>query len=569
MPDRNQVYFFNVTVILMLSIAAHSAASQADNLTGQIDKAVAMNRGGEWEEALSITTGLLERHDLDAVDECSLLVSAVHSSLMLGRHEDARDMLARLQLRREELDPTHWVHSECDRLHKSLRGGGESDQVQAGETRSVESGNPAHRAPGLVWSVRLANSRGEYLQAIRLAEEVRTIPGIVSEVACDNLLHAFYAYHKLGLEGDRDNVLRDFLSQIEGLDSGSTLVSEMRDLLNTIGLPVPGELAGPVSSTFEPKPDDFWQRIDPVSIGINVRALADHEELARLSGADGVLVVYRGRIISEWYSDRYDEPMGTMSSVKSIAALLAGLLIADGKIDSLADPVSKYLPGWEEGLCGEVTLKHLLSMTSGLPEFRQGGRGVGFAPDKNAFVIGLTPDTTPGLEWRYSNEGTQLLSPILEAAAGVPLHEYAQKRLFEPIGMSGTSLKVIDGQTITYADANTTLRDFARLGILMLNSGRWEGVQVIPSDWVQACIIPGDVNPDYGYLWWLETSPGSFSMRGYLNTSVYVFPDHDLVLARMQRKVYLHAMQPYKVDEAAGLLFRAVHGAKDVPVPKP
>ena len=539
------------------AIAAPATDAPIGAASKQVQTATVLNRNGAWEESLAITTGLLET-ELDDVTACEALLNAAHSAMMLGRLELTDNLLDRAEARRQALPKNHWVHEETARLNNAIKKRYELDAGQPASSRGERERNAAHEAPGLVWSVRLANSQADYAEAIRLAETVMRISGVASEVACDNLMHTMYAYHKLGQYENRDRVLQEFLKASHSLDPDSTLVPEMRGLLQSLNLSVPGALMPTSKPVFKPKPDGFWEIADPVALGLDTGLLRQHYEHAIASGADAFLVAYRGQIISEWYSDRYTEPMGTMSSVKSITALLAGLLLEEGKIASLDAPVSDYLPDWDRGHRSRVTLRHLLTMTAGLPRVSQGQKGVGFATNKNKHVIHLTPTTEPGLAWQYSNEGTQLLSPILEKAAGMPLHQYAKEKLFAPLGMAGTRMQVNRGQTITYADAQTTLRDFARLGLLMLNDGKHAGKQVVPADWVRSCVTPGKVYPGYGYLWWLESEPRSYSMRGYLNTSVYVFPDQDLVLARMQRKVYLHAMQDYDVRQSARWLIDAV-----------
>jgi CubicO group peptidase (beta-lactamase class C family) len=161
--------------------------------------------------------------------------------------------------------------------------------------------------------------------------------------------------------------------------------------------------------------------------------------------------------------------------------------------------------------------------------------GVGSVPDKNAFVIGLPLTYEPGTRWDYSNEGVQLLSPILDQAAGEPIQDYARRRLFEPIGMLDTRLHVDEaGHAWMHADMETTLRDFARIGLLMLNRGTWEDRQIVSESWVVQSITASQLNPDYGLLWWLIGNPEGFSAQGHLDTDLYVFPEHDLVVARMQ-----------------------------------
>ena len=278
-----------------------------------------------------------------------------------------------------------------------------------------------------------------------------------------------------------------------------------------------------------------WSVGDPVMLQLDTARLAEHRRLCIDSGADACLVAYRGQIVQEWYGPQYSYPMYSMSSVKSWTGLLAGLLIADGKLE-LDQPVSRYLPEWEPA--SRVTLRHLLTMTAGLKRRsgREGpDRSIGFVQDKFSFMTSLPLSYTPGEKWDYSNEGAQLLSPILQRAAGQPLERYAEERLFRPLGMDSTRLRVYPaGQPWTYADAETTLRDFASVCQAMLNGGQWKGKQVIPSDWVIASVTPIPQNPEYGLLWWLL--PGGFATKGYLNTDCYVVRDKHIVVARMQSK---------------------------------
>ena len=149
----------------------------------------------------------------------------------------------------------------------------------------------------------------------------------------------------------------------------------------------------------------FWKKAEPERMGLDARAVERHREHAQRSGAEAVLVVYKGRIVSEWYSARYREPIATMSSVKSWTGLLVGMLIEDGKIKGVDDPVSDYLPEWKEGAKAKVTVRHLLTMTAGLK--RRWGtapgpdQSVGFVANRTAFVLKLPPKS----EWYVVESG--------------------------------------------------------------------------------------------------------------------------------------------------------------------
>jgi CubicO group peptidase (beta-lactamase class C family) len=289
-----------------------------------------------------------------------------------------------------------------------------------------------------------------------------------------------------------------------------------------------------------PKPDNgVWRHSDPSSLGMDVAAVRDHETLCEESRADACLVVYRGAIVTEYEGPRFRIPMYAMSSTKSVTSLLVGMLIADGRIPGLDTPVSRYIPSWSEGDKAKVTLRHLMTHTSGLKRrmTRQDG-SIGWIEDKNPAVIGLPLSWPPGTRFDYSNEGVQLLSPVLDAAAGEPIQRYARRRLFEPLGLRSTSFMVDSkGHAWTYADLKTTPRELARIGLLLLRGGVWRGARIVPEDWIALSTSAAtDLESTCGLLWWRIARPRGFAARGYLDTNLYVFPGRDLVVVRMQAK---------------------------------
>ncbi len=409
------------------------------------------------------------------------------------------------------------------------------------------------RVADLLWLARYANQQKKYDEASRNARAVTRRSGVGPDQLCAAWMNVFYAAHRTGDREAAAAALRSFDESAARLPAGDPVVIEMGELKEALGF---GAAVAPPPAAAPPVGDGFWQSADPAALGLDTGAIREHLALAKASGADALLVAYRGKVVSEWYSPRYRPPAATMSSVKSITGLLVGLLVADGKL-KVDDPVSRFVPGWADGRRGRVTVRHLLTMSSGLSRRREPSQSVGFAADKNVFVIGLEPENEPGSRWDYSNEGVQLLSPILEKAAGVPLQDYARDRLFRPVGMDETRLKLDEkGHAWTYADAETTLRDFARLGELMRNKGRWRGRQIVPESWVEASTRPCPQSAGYGYLWWLLGDPQGFAARGYLDTHCYVFPGLELVVARMQTRPYLFATASYEPKALA--LFKQI-----------
>lgn len=379
------------------------------------------------------------------------------------------------------------------------------------------------------------NRTGHWAEAAELAEQYIRTADAARPLADLCQAHALLAYSlmRLGETRKAEAALARFDAVCRGLPKGHWVAVMAEGYRKELSKPSAAAGAAPKRPA---KPqDDFWQTAAAAAVGVDAKVLAEHGELCARTGADACLVVRKGKIVQEMYSPRYRVPMYAMSSTKSVTGLLAGMLIDDGKIKSADEPVCQYVSEWCEGRRAKVTLRHLLTMTSGLP--RMWEDGVSSTGDKNQFVIKLTPTSEPGASWDYSNEGVQLLSPILDRAAGEPIQDYARKRLFEPLGMTETRLHLdMKGHAWTYADMETTARDMARLGVLMLNKGVWRGRRIVSESWVEQSTRPSQGFERYGLLWWLYESPKGYAALGHLNTNLYVFPSLDLIVVRMQSK---------------------------------
>lgn len=281
-------------------------------------------------------------------------------------------------------------------------------------------------------------------------------------------------------------------------------------------------------------------------------------EHCRLSGADGCSVAYQGATIAEWVNPDIEDftrlvidrklevlypggahygKIGTASMVKSWTGLLVGMLVDDGKIPGVDAAMTDILPEWQAGADSAVTLRHLLTMTSGLLQRRdtEGPKRVILLEERQtAFALEQPPDVNPGTRWSYSNEGVQLLEPIIRKAAGMSAADFAQERLFGPLGMADSYYTLdADGKTITYGGAYTSLADMMKVGQLVLNRGRWGDRQIISEEWVEMSTTPIPLQRNYGFLWWLHEGTHSISAMGDPAQQIVVFPDLELVVGRM------------------------------------
>lgn len=312
------------------------------------------------------------------------------------------------------------------------------------------------------------------------------------------------------------------------------------------------------------EPIEDWPSATSDSLGLHAEAIELHAARCLESEASACLIAYKGYLVQEWYAPDYDgrplalQPwIATRSATKSVVGLLAALLLDDRKIDSLDQPVSAFIPEWTAGADAGVTIRHLMSMTSSVARHDGSGPRPGVVAVRNTtdFVLGLPLQGVPGEHWQYSNESAQLLSPVLERAAGMPLAAYARERLFDPLGMTTSYMRVDEYyNTVTIGGLMTRLREFARIGQLLANRGMWNGVQIVSNESNQALTTPTPQNPGYGLLWWLNEAHGAIMAAGTFDQVLTIIPDLDLVALRLQRDVESRRNQHYWNAETLALL---------------
>ena len=273
--------------------------------------------------------------------------------------------------------------------------------------------------------------------------------------------------------------------------------------------------------------------------GINEKQLEDLVSFTKETFADGVLICHGDNIISEWYNPGCDSLyMNTASAVKSWTNVVIGRLVFEGLIDSIDDPVCKYVPEWKAGCNNGITIRHLMTMTAGIDKRRvvKGPkRAIFLEEDFNEFVTAIEPDTVPGIRWSYSNESVQLLAPVIEGASGSTAQECFQTYLFEPLGMDSSALFMDPARNaVTFGGAKTTLRDFLKVAQLMMNDGKLNGKRLLPEGWVEDSTTPTAQNAYYGLLWWCDPGLGNFSAMGDFGQLCVVYPREKLVYLRYQ-----------------------------------
>ncbi|HTD94246.1 MAG TPA: serine hydrolase [Chitinophagaceae bacterium] len=276
-----------------------------------------------------------------------------------------------------------------------------------------------------------------------------------------------------------------------------------------------------------------------------------HALLERLRTV-AVVVTKSNSLLFEKYWDGYSEKSlsNSFSMAKSYTSLLIGAAIKEGKISSVEEPVGDFLPEFKQGLGAKLRIKDLLTMSSGSDWNESYANPLSvtteayYGNDLYKTATGVKIVRLPGSYHTYHSGDTQLLGLLLEKATGKRLSEYASEKLWQPLGAEQPALWSTDkagGHAKAYCCVNSNARDFARIGQLMLDSGRWKGTEIIDPAYYSAsispCLIPDEEGKPcdyYGYQWWLRPNyPGVFYARGILGQYTIVIPSRQIVVVRL------------------------------------
>jgi CubicO group peptidase (beta-lactamase class C family) len=281
--------------------------------------------------------------------------------------------------------------------------------------------------------------------------------------------------------------------------------------------PTGPHVVAPARATVQRIDDDLpasaWPTAAPEGIGLDPAVIDGLVIEAEASGSDALLVIVDGRTVVERYFGRPRAPIETMSVTKSVVSLAIGLLVEEGRIASLDAPLSTWFPTWKQGRKGEVTLRHVLTHTSGIAH-RQGANVINREDDRVAFVLGSEVTDPPGTVFSYNNEAVELLAAIVLAASGQPLDRYLDEKLFAPLGITEWAWEHDRaGNVQAYYGLALHARDLAKIGALMLDGGSVGDRRLVPSSWIAASTIEQFPNSSHGFLWWLRRSAPRFALR--------------------------------------------------------
>ena len=225
-----------------------------------------------------------------------------------------------------------------------------------------------------------------------------------------------------------------------------------------------------------------------------------------------------------------------------------------------------FLPEYKEGDKSKITIRHLVTMSSGINFDESYINPIGFAAeayygsDLRKLLLKYDAEKEPGKQFEYLSGNTQLLGFVLSKATGMSVSDYASEKLWKPLEAEHDaywSLDHKDGDEKAYCCFNSNARDFARVGKLYLDSGRWDTTQVVPENYVLESIVPaptmddGSPNQRYGYSWWLMPNykgHSIFYMRGVLGQYTIMIPEKKMIVVRLGRRRELTAVNGHPTD---------------------
>ena len=289
--------------------------------------------------------------------------------------------------------------------------------------------------------------------------------------------------------------------------------------------------------------------------------------------AAGLLVLKEEQIVLERYALGLEENIrwSTMSMIKSLTSTLVGVALQQGAIASLEDAVSKYVPALRGCTYDAVTVRNLITMSSGVcwsEDYTDRGSDVNryskSLGDKVpggvlALMRGLNSEQLPGSQFNYNTGDTYVLGSLVSAATGKSLADYMSQMIWSRLGMEFDGFYTLEsegGQEIGGSRAGITLRDLGRFGVFLLRNGVIDGTPVLPQDWIENAGRPAfNFDPDtnrygatgYGYSWWIDPD-GSMVAVGFAGQSLYVNRKNKVVIVTLACQPQPPYSAAYRVD---------------------
>ncbi len=268
-----------------------------------------------------------------------------------------------------------------------------------------------------------------------------------------------------------------------------------------------------------------------------------------------LLVIHDGVLVSEQYylGTKKEDLRISWSMAKSFSSAVMGIAVEAGHIESIDDPVTKYVPSLKKSAYNDVPIRDVLNMSSGVDfdedylafssDINKMGRVLALGGSMDEFAASITATIgKSGQARQYTSIDTHVIAMVVRAATNKTLSELIEEGIWSKIGPEGKGYFLTDGHGVAFAlgGLNMQSRDYAKFGLLFLNEGMWEGKQVIPKSWalesVKASAPPSTDKNDkfgYGYQWWVPVNPDQeFYAIGVYGQYIYINRKTNVVVVK-------------------------------------
>ena len=259
-----------------------------------------------------------------------------------------------------------------------------------------------------------------------------------------------------------------------------------------------------------------------------------------------LIVSHNGNIILEQYGNGYSKTdfVTSQSIAKAFYAVLFGVAIEKGLLDDLDQPISDYLPEWKNDKRGEITIRNLLEMKSGLYRSESWNEEMFLSRNNLDFALSVELVKEPGEIFEYNNVNTALLGPVIEKIYNASPHEVLKKEILNPLEITEYGLwKDHSLNDITFHGIDLAPLDFIKFGQLYAQKGSWEGKQLVNKAFMEQSMQPISEGP--GELYGMHTSIRKMSenkrllvKEGFNGQYLFVIPEENLVAVKFTK--YLH-----------------------------
>ncbi|THB65837.1 MAG: class C beta-lactamase-related serine hydrolase [Gammaproteobacteria bacterium] len=322
-------------------------------------------------------------------------------------------------------------------------------------------------------------------------------------------------------------------------------------------------------------PTEEWRSAEPEEKGMDSEKLQQAQQLASEVNVWSMIVVKEGYIVSEGYYNGGSQDLSARvnSVTKSIVSLSAGIAQDKGYIDidqTLAEYFPEYIGDdadeWEKN----IIIKDLLTMSWGY-NWNNWDMGSGgkywqwyYSPDQLQYAVDREQAATPGEVWNYDCSSSQFISALITKTTGQTTKDFTQQNLFDPLGINSEegeetqwSANKDSGITDGAFGLYMTPRQMAKIGLLMVNDGEWDGRQVVSKEWVEQSrspLIENSYGGSYGLYWWVNPASGAYWASGTGGQYIIMFPEDDLIIVLTSLADIPAALDPDKTLSTANMV---------------